>query len=113
MITPEFLQACTDEQINMGVAWLEAKAGKPLKMYCGEVNIVVLNQLLFPFNPCTSPNDAWPIMMANNIRVFPRPKEPFAKARTCALPVYVDAKCGNEGLLRAAMEVYLLMSNDK
>lgn len=114
MIDKDFIQGCTKEQINAGVAWLEAERlgfDNPCEFMILSGFIFKGNE--FAFTPCTNPNDAWSIMMANNIRVFPRPHEPFAKARTCAFPVYVDSKGGNDGLLRAAMEVYILLSVGK
>lgn len=114
MITPEFLQSCTDEQINKGVAWI-LTAKKCDKWACnGDSEFyyhwgrAMINR---PSDYCGQIIHAWPIMMDNNISVFPRPSKPFAKARTYAFPVY--AKNGNSGLLRAAMEVYIIMSTDK
>jgi len=57
---------------------------------------------------CNSPDDAWPIIMANNIVTFPKDSKfigrPFAKDYGGLRITHCET---NEGLLRAAMVVYL------
>lgn len=125
MITPEFLKSCTDEQINKGVAWCEAskcEAGTGDGSF--EMRLAISQEIesrtnilgirvsaAATFKPCTSPNDAWPIMMNNLISTTPRGgssyAQPYASSGMLAIMVHCDS---NEELLRAAMEVYILMS---
>ena len=116
MITPEFLQGSSDEQINMGVAWLEAvKLSKMLPAYSlnrGDISEGACIGLL-NVNYCTSPNDAWPIMMENKIGVW---NAEHQGRNWMAKGGYIS-EVGtyeyhvSEGInpLRAAMEVYILM----
>jgi len=118
MITPAFLKSCTDEQINKGVAWRLIKS-RQLSGVCSaqsEIDHSFSQNLAKDvdyglFNPCTNPNDAWPIMMNNLISTTPRGRssyaQPYASSGMLAIMVHCDS---NEELLRAAMEVYILMS---
>ena len=126
MIDKEFLQGCTDEQINKGVAWCEASKADCLtddfthndRLSTTQRGHIKSNSAwhadIHPdFTPCTSPNDAWPIMMANNIVTVPNNEDSRVVGKnlsTECIAVWVDS---NDKLLRAAMEVYLLMSNEK
>ena len=119
MIAPDFLQGCTDEQINMGVAWIKAKKSdiSKHKVLWVKLNKDVLRDLFSDrFTPCTNPNDAWPIILENKIDIY------FNSANTISgiydgAYKHIDNKtgipCENKNPLRAAMEVYLLMSNEK
>lgn len=109
MITPEFLQSCTDEQINKGVAWLAFKEWgaknnhkrKSLDYYCcqGLLNSIDGGCV----NYCTNPNDAMPIAFANWIGIRPALENEWV-ARLNGFIRY------NSNPLRAVMEVYILMS---
>ena len=110
MITPEFLQGCTDEQINMGVSWLKIK----LEFDMGRMNtlqfLLCNSRLITPRPYCTNPNDAWPIMMSNDIDICRRKGVSYRRetiARNGLIQVI------NENGLRAVCEVYILMSNEK
>ena len=113
MITPEFLQSCTDEQISKGVAWLEV-VSKGLSMqynpdsefYYYWCNAALSN----PNKYCTNPNDAWPIMMANNIDIRHNYEE--LNSHTALIGDDEDYLFWTSGPnpLRNAMEVYILMS---
>lgn len=110
MITPEFLQSCTDEQINKGVAWLTFKEWsaknnhkrKSLDYYCcqGLLNSIKGDCV----NYCTNPNDAWPIITTERIGIKPRGVDSDWYAYSGKFEVI------NENPLRAVMEVYILMS---
>ena len=107
MIAPEFLQSCTDEQINKGVAWLqvarsvdEALASEDVELYRYGMNYDISS----PRHYCTSPNDAWPVVLENRIGIKPRGVDSDWYAYQGKIEVI------NSNLLRAAMEVYILMS---
>lgn len=108
MITPEFLQSCTDEQINKGVAWLEASKfslNQPCEVMAYKGDLITFDGE-FSFMPCTNPNDAWPIMMDSHIGIrFSLDNGWIARNRAI-----VSFK---ENPLRAAMEVYILMECSK
>ena len=118
MITPEFLQGCSDEQINMGVAWLEAKR---LDIVDTEAFIMVnkVSSMAFKyrilFNPCNHPNEAWPIMTTNKIGAWNAEHQGrswMAKGGYVSeLGTYEYVISENTNPLRAAMEVYLLMGS--
>jgi len=115
-LTPKFLKSCTDEQINKGVGWIEASK-RPLAgrcNWCGEMKCVHRANFLERFSYCANPNDAWPIMMNNLISTTPRGRssyaQPYASSGMLAIMVHCDS---NEELLRAAMEVYILMEVGK
>ena len=113
MITPEFLQGCTDAQIDRGVAWIKVSEVSItgigffiISKY--SKNVVKMGCAMFSFHPCSYPNDAWPIMIENDIVVMRR--------RGIGDRVEHIAYSGiirtiNKNPLRAAMEVYLLMGN--
>jgi hypothetical protein len=120
MITPEFLQSCTDEQINKGVAWLEAKS-----LEINNLNWVISNlgdifvTRVIAFNPCQVANDAWPIILSNCISI--ECDEGVWSAcsgvrydSSYYYPVKSwDIEVVNKNPIRAAMEVYILMSTSK
>ena len=119
MITPKFLQGCTKEQINMGVAWKKIKSlplmnkeGVRSELYRLYSNALISDVLDYGFDPCTYPNDAWPIIISNSIEISGKPEEYSGQARASSfVGGLFSVADGNEGLLRAAMEVYLLMGN--
>lgn len=117
MITQEWLESCTDEQINKGVAWLAIKEWgadsnhkrKSIDYYCskGLLNSIAGRKVDY----CTNPNDAWPII-----------EDVFSKGVSFAINsggimtgnlgakyggIKLDIECSP---LRAAMIVYILMS---
>ena len=118
MITPEFLQSCTDEQINKGVAWLEAKKlglENPCEFMSYD-NDLIFKDGEYSFSPCSNPNDAWPIIIENKIDIYFNSDNTNTGIRDGAYK-YIDSKtgipCENKNPLRAAMEVYILMSTAK
>ena len=127
MITPEFLQHCTDDQINKGVAWLDAGKAEYLTSditfninLASTQNSYKKSRLAWykddepDFQPCTNPNDAWPIMMENLISTTPRGKSSYAKPYASSGMLAIISHCdSNSELLRAAMEVYILMECSK
>ena len=114
MITPEFLQACTPEQINKGVEWLKIKLEFKINRMNTLQFLLCNSRLITPKPYCTSPNDAMPIAFANNISIV-FDVEPMAAIDICFDGPFcsVGLSSFNKNPLRAAMEVYLLMSNDK
>lgn len=111
MITPEFLQSCTDEQINKGVAWLQAKAAI-INSYgnwwhsVGEPNIIYKGSFSNHFQPCVWPNDIMPIAFANFISLrFSRDNGWVARKG-----MHVSF---NKNPLRAICEVCILMECSK
>lgn len=107
MITKEFLESCTDEQINKCVAWLEVNSLFGLDGIC-KIQQVVCNKLLsMPINYCSNPNDTMPIGFANRIGVSPRGVDDKWKAHSWKHEVV------NPNPLRAICEVYILMSVGK
>lgn len=114
MITPEFLQGCTDDQINKGVAWLEVKSFDLTHAHGIRSSLdmhAAISILMTPHNYCASPDDAMPIAFANEITIKPM--------NNCMWPDWWESfenkaegvKSYNKNPLRAAMGVYLLMSN--
>tara|TARA_R110002049_G_scaffold299347_1_gene489551 strand:- start:374 stop:712 length:339 start_codon:yes stop_codon:yes gene_type:complete len=112
MITQEFLQSCTDEQINRGVAWLQAKSAI-INSYgnwwhsVGEPNIIYKGSFSNHFQPCVWPNDIMPIAFANRIGVTPRGVDNKWKAYSWTHETI------NTNPLRAICEVYILMEANK
>lgn len=118
MITPEFLQSCTNEQINKGVTWLEAarlgfKNPCEFMIHRNEIH----RDYPWIFSPCDMPNDAWPIMVANEVTVELRKPmqglsgdDAFINGTYLAYTPDIDVTSYNKNPLRAAMEVYILMS---
>ena len=125
MITPEFLQGCTDEQINMGVGWLEAKKANIKNrllhswstldgdvVWCGRY-----------FKPSSYPNDAMPIAFDNSISLKSADEYDFDGNLVKQYVAYDGSdwrnvehgkqRVWNKNPLRAICEVYLLMSNEK
>lgn len=117
MITTEFLKSCTDEQINKGVAWLEAKR-LGIKHPC-EFMIhrnKVYREYPWIFSPCDTPNDAWPIILKNKISIldwnnkWEASMDFYGTEETNGTDEILTKVITNENPLRAAMEVYILMS---
>lgn len=118
MINAEFLASCTDEQINKGVAWL-ITAKKCEKWACNGDSEFYYHwgraMINCPSDYCNQIIHAWPIMVDNEISVRPRGKEslcaPYASSyKTSNVIVRTES---NSRILRAAMEVYILMSVNK
>ena len=109
MITPEFLQGCTNAQVNKGVVWMQfrgaVKSRESLQDYIGLSCIA--KKPKWP-KYCTSPNDAWPIILENEMLIRPV----FDGSGYWMAQMY-QTQTHSKNPLRAAMEVYLLMSNDK
>ena len=110
MITAEFLKSCTDEQINKGVAWLDAKNLSYFRCWNGDLFI----DFQARYSPCTNPNDAWPIIKSERINLI-SPPEHRHEWKACATIgggnwSLNDFTATSENPLRAAMEVYILMS---
>ena len=109
MINAEFLAICTDQQINFGVAWLEAKAN-PADSW-----VIPYNNMLFKWNidhefePCTIPNDIMPIAFANGISL----QSDHVGNGIWFADDTMDITVGNTNPLRAICEVYILMSVNK
>lgn len=116
MIDQKFLQGRTDEQINIMTAWVKLRSGVDASnmseyLYAFQRGWST-RRLRVLFNPCTSPNDAWPIIIANSIEISGKPDEYSGQARASSfVGGLFSVADGNDRLLRAAMEVYLLMSN--
>ena len=106
MITPEFLSTCTDDQINFGVAWLEAKKDSANSWRIPYNNMLFKGNINHQFEPCTNPNDAWPIIYDNNILIRPM----FNEGKFWLAQIY-QTKSYSKNPLRAAMEVYLMRGN--
>lgn len=111
MINAEFLSQCGDEQINFGVAWLEAKADKSNSWRIPYNNMLFKGNIDHEFEPCTNPSDAWPI-----IEWIFNQDVTFAMNGGGIMTGNLGSKYGGIKLdiaakpLRAAMEVYILMS---
>ena len=120
-ITTQFLSQCTDEQINKGVAWIEAS-----KCETGtgdgnfDMRLTVSQEIeskaersglwvspAATFLPCTDPSDIMPIAFANRIDVIARGIDNDWYA------AYGKHKTINANPLRAICEVYILMSVSK
>lgn len=116
MIKPKFLQSCTDRQINKGVAWLEV-AGFSLSAPDEQSFIdyhCAITMLTRTPDYCTNPNDAWPIIKSERINLI-SPPEHRHEWKACATIgggnwSLNDFTAISENPLRAAMEVYILMS---
>jgi hypothetical protein len=115
-INKDFLEGCSDEQINHGVAWLEAKKlsfSEDCQVRSYKDNLISLDGE-FDFVPCQNPNDIMPIAFANNYDM----KSPYyftEKWKVTASYIipnvgekYIDST--NSNPLRAICEVYILMS---
>jgi hypothetical protein len=109
MINAEFLAGCSDDQINMGVAWCLAKTnanfwkdpetGALYKHYKH-------NKDVERFDPCSDPNDIMPIAFANGIGTrFSLDNGWIARSKVTI--------SYNNNPLRAICEVYILMSVEK
>ena len=108
-ITQEFLSQCSDNQINKGVGWIEAKNLSYSDL--GEI-LHYDDEFLFgmysdPLYYCSNPNDIMPIGFANRIDVVARGIDDDWYA------VYGKNTCLNTNPLRAICEVYILMNNQE
>lgn len=104
-----FLESCSDEQINKGVAWCMSRDSFNLSKYYDEGPFgsgVDYFELVLNFNTdyCANPIDAWPIILSNRINLCPydSEKEWYATTDTS---FFID----DVNPLRAAMIAYLLM----
>lgn len=121
MITKEFLSSCNEDQIDRGVAWLQAKR-LGLRSVC-EFNTYGGDLWWYytqSFSPCYYPNHAWPIIIANNISILnDKGDDCCATNSACDCYYYLDDDFVHVGFqsrdkaLRAAMEVYILMEVGK
>lgn len=113
MISKEFLESCTDEQINKGVGWIEIiRLSRMLPSYCvnaGNIGSGASAGLL-KTNYCANPNDTMPIAFANDIEFLRRrgigEKREFIASKNLINSV-------NKNPYRAICEVYILMSVNK
>ena len=120
MITQEFLQSCTDEQIDLAVAWTSAyKLG--IKSPCEFMSYgrgYAFKDNDYCFSPCTNPNDAWPIILENKISLLHGDIEADWEAsidyqgtlEEDGIDEMLSKWVAHKNPLRAAMEVYILMS---
>ena len=106
MIDKDFLQGCTDEKINKGVAWRMSIDAMDDILW-PEFSKFAANDLLEDIRDyCSSTDDAMPIVFANKIGLrFSADNGWIARTNN-----HISF---NESPLRALMEVYLLMSNEK
>lgn len=109
MINQEFLSQCTDEQINLGVAWLKCKKLSIHGRYSWTTRL-----LTNPPKYCTSPNDIMPIAFANRINLVSpggrHSKWTASQSHNGGMWSINDFVRSNENPLRAICEVYILMS---
>jgi len=109
MITPEFLQSCTDEQINKGVAWLGVKSlldlrsSRNCEIYKAAAKNILLRSISGKDDYCINPDISWSVILDNRISIGPALGNEWV-ARLNGFIRY------NKNPLRAAMEVYILMS---
>jgi hypothetical protein len=104
-ITTQFLSQCTDEQINKGVAWLEISKSALLGKDC-EVKLFLM---LGMYDPCSDTDFSWPIIFGNDISIQ---ADHIGNGVWFASDL-MDMTIANKNPLRAAMEVYILMSVSK
>ena len=134
-ITTQFLSQCTDEQINKGIAWVEAS-----KCETGtgdgnfDMRLTVSQEIeskaersglwvspAATFLPCTDPSDIMPIAFANGIGVEPPESGANYNEWEAGSGLFIrengvqNYKVYSEHLnpLRAICEVYILMSVSK
>lgn len=120
MITQEFLSQCSDEQINKGVAWLEA-INLDINTMQRLIIISAISRRIFKswrvFHPCTNPNDIMPIAFSNRINLISplEHKDKWAASATKGGGNWSinDFKAVSTNPLRAICEVYILMSVNK
>mgnify|MGYP003637530171 FL=1 len=123
MINKEFLANCSDEQIEFGVAWIDAKKldiKYRLFLAIEQVNegIIVGGHY---YNPCHNPNEIMPIAFANriSIEIADNDDEWIATHGTSYDHSYYypvrnwEHESVNANPLRAICEVYILMSVSK
>jgi len=110
MITPEFLQSCTDEQINKGVAWLGVKSllslrsSRNCEIYKEAAKNILLRSISGKDDYCIDPDISWSVILESRIGIKPRGVDSDWYAYQGKIEVI------NSNPLRAAMEVYILMS---
>lgn len=111
MINAEFLSQCSDEQINKGVAWCEvalsvdkAMASENIELYRYGMNY----DISVPRHYCTDASDAWPIIVKSEMLIRPA----FDGSGYWIAKMY-QTQTYSKNPLRAAMEVYILMSVNK
>jgi hypothetical protein len=101
MINKEFLADCSDEQINKGVAWLEANNPASINDH------MRLNKCRIGFYKfCLNPSDIMPIQIANNISL----QSDHVGNGVWFADDAEDITIGSTNPLRAICEVYILMS---
>ena len=110
MITKEFLQSCTDEQINKGVAWcavkslLSLRSSRNCEIYKAAAKNILLRSISGKDDYCINPDVSWSIILENRIGLKPRGVDNDWYAYQGKVEVI------NENPLRAICEVYILMS---
>lgn len=125
MIDKDFLQSCTDEQINKGVAWLRVSEfslmtkdeQNELDYYAA---IDIFNRADWGFDDyCANPNDAWHIILGNEISLlhdnglWEASIDFYGNESEHGTDELLSKVAIGKNPLRAACEVYLLMSNEK
>tara|TARA_R110002126_G_scaffold101189_13_gene233213 strand:- start:29 stop:379 length:351 start_codon:yes stop_codon:yes gene_type:complete len=116
MIDIEFLSGCDDNQINRGVAWIEA-INLDINTMQRLIIISALSGRIFKnwriFNPCANPNDIMPIAFANRIDI----KHDYDVLESVTVLIGDEDDylywATNTNPLRAICEVYILMSVNK
>tara|TARA_R100000541_G_scaffold30953_2_gene39866 strand:+ start:15562 stop:15903 length:342 start_codon:yes stop_codon:yes gene_type:complete len=110
MITKEFLQSCTDEQISKGVAWLgvrsllSIRSSRNCEIYKLAAKNILLRSISGSDDYCINPDISWSVILENRIGIKPRGVDSDWYAYQGKIEVI------SENPLRAAMEVYILMS---
>jgi hypothetical protein len=112
MINEQFLSGCTDKQIEMGVAWLQAseinnfwfdpETGTLFKYFKNSNEVYI-------FSPCSNPNDIIPIQIEYNITL----QSDHIGNGVWFADDTMDITVGNKNPLRAICEVYILMNINK
>jgi hypothetical protein len=119
MINAEFLAGCSDDQINLGVAWCLAKTNAN---FWNDPDTGALykhykhNKDVERFDPCNDPNDIMPIAFANGIGLIFDDESIKPNWIAVAIKItgrhheYYDIEVQNTNPLRAICEAYILIS---
>ena len=110
MITKGFLKGCTEEQIRLGVLWLEmGRIGISDPKTFGNCHWISPedDKPCSYFRPTEDISDSWHIISTEGIHVKPVYSN---KTGLVAKSKYGEVIISRDNELRAAMEVYILMS---
>jgi hypothetical protein len=126
MINEEFLESCSDEQINKGVVWAKISRYKLIGVCKAQLAVdkntaknLARDINCGMFNPCEYPSDIIPIQIANRIGLISDDESikpnwiAIAEKITGRHHEYYDIEVQNANPLRAICEVYILMSVEK